>query len=185
MKSYQKILLCVVVSSISFPANAKTWTTDYGKSSLGFVASQSGQAIKGQFKKFDATIDFDPAKPETGKITATIDIASAVTGREDADGMLPQSDWFDSKKFPQAVFTTTTIKADSKPSCYIADATLAIKGVSKNVTLPFCLTPEGDAMRAKGEVLLTRTDFSIGTGQWASDATVGHAVTVTVDLLAR
>ena len=60
--------------------------------------------FQGSFKNFTANIDFDPDHPETGKIAATIDIASASTGDGERDGMLPQSSWFDTGKFPQAQF---------------------------------------------------------------------------------
>lgn len=39
-----------------------------------------GVPVEGRFKKFDAQIAFDPAKPDTSKIAFTVDIASATLG---------------------------------------------------------------------------------------------------------
>lgn len=179
------MLVGFIVLALISPAEAKSWTTDYTQSSITFSGKQSGQAFEGKFKKFETVIDFDPAKPATGKITAHIDIASAFTGSDDIDSSLPQSAWFDSSKFPKAEFVSTTITAAETPSCFKADGNLTIKGVSKPITLPFCLATEGDHVRAKGSINLTRTDFNIGTGQWTSEATVAHAVMVNLDIVAR
>lgn len=175
----------LALSAAASPALAKDWVVDYGASHLGFIGTESGESFEGMFKKFDAAINFDPAHPETGKITANIDIASVSAGNYDRDSNLPQPDWFDTAKFPKAEFATTGIKADATPSCYVASATLTIKGMTKPVMLPFCLTPEGDHSRAKGKLTISRKDFGVGTGQWADEGTVKHAVTITVDIAAK
>ena len=179
------LLLLIALLASTAPASAKTWETDYSKSSLGFIGKQGDEVIKGRFKNFQATINFDPANPTFSKITASIDITSVLTGSNDVDTSLPQSDWFDSKKFPKAEFTTTFIEADTKPSCYKATGNLTLKGISKEILLPFCLTQEGDHMHAKGEFTLMRNNFEIGIGQWADEGMVANAVTVTVDIVAK
>ena len=167
------------------PAMAKVWTVDYTQSSIGFSGTQSGQGFTGKFKTFQTNIDFDPANPTAGKITADIDIASAFTGNGEIDGYLPQSDWFNSSKFPKAQFVSSSIKAGTGPNCFEADGNLSIKGISKAVAVPFCLTTEGASTHAKGQVKLTRTDFNVGTGQWSSEGMVAHAVLVDLDIVAK
>ena len=178
------LLILMIFAGLGARAEAKSWTVDYAQSHLGFNGVASGEAFQGSFKSFKADIDFDPDHPETGKIAATIDIASAATGDGDKDGMLPQSDWFDTSKFPQAQFVSTKI-SKTGANAFEAQGNLTIKGISKPVTLPFTLAPEGDHWRAQGKTTLTRTDFHIGTGQWSNDATVKFGVDVTVDLAAR
>jgi polyisoprenoid-binding protein YceI len=181
--------LALLLLLIATPAFAKSWTVDYQNSKLGFTGIQGSAPFEGLFKTFTATIDFDPAHPETGKITATIDTGSATAGSSDRDEYLPQPDWFDVKKFPQAQFATTSIHATSPDksgaNCYEAAGTLSIKGISKDVTLPFCLKPEGDHMRAQGQLKLMRNDYTVGIGQWANEAYVKHAVDVTIDIAAK
>jgi polyisoprenoid-binding protein YceI len=165
-------------------ATAKSWVIDYDHSHLGFTGMQNAATFDGTFKKFTATIDFDPDHPESGKIAATIDMASAATGNATRDGALPGADWFDTKKFPQAQFVSTHIDRTGASS-YEAQGTLTIKGIAKTVVLPFTLRPEGDHWRAQGKVSLIRNEFGVGQGDWASEDTVAWAVDVTLDLAAK
>ena len=186
---YTLTIALAILTAAAAPVQAKDWTVDTTNSRLGFTGKQGDTPFDGSFKKFTANIDFDPAHPESGKIAATIDMASATTGTAERDGALPQSDWFDVKKFPQAEFTSTAIRAahDAKSGekCFEAEGTLTIKSVTKPVKLPFCLKPEGDMTRAQGELTLARSYFNIGLGQWATDAIVKQPVVVKIDIAAR
>jgi cytochrome b561/polyisoprenoid-binding protein YceI len=170
-------------------ANAKNWAIDYADSRLGFSGHQGETNFDGSFKTFKINVDFDPDHPETGKITAIIDITSATTGNPERDSYLPQPDWFDAAKFPQATFASTTIvsKGSDKTGgkCFEASGNLTIKGVSKQLTLPFCLKAEGDHFRAQGKVPLIRTDYKIGERDWANESYVKYAVEVNLDISAK
>lgn len=180
------LLTCVALAALTQAAHAdpKQWAVDPAHSTLTFTGDQSGEKFIGGFKKFAAQIALDPDHPESGKITVTVDIASAYAGSSDRDGMLPQSDWFDTAKFPQAQFTSTAIRKTG-PGQYVADATLTIKGMTKNVTLPFTLVQEGDHWHAQGKVGLKRNDFALGQGSFANENYVKYPVDVIVDLQAK
>jgi polyisoprenoid-binding protein YceI len=177
-------LALVFCCAISDPASAKNWAVDYANSKLGFTGTQGSSSFSGSFKIFQAVIDFDPDHPETGKINTSIDMTSATAGSPERDGYLPQPDWFDSQKFAAAQFVSTSIRKTGDHT-YIADGTLTIKGVTQPVSLPFTLVQEGDHWRAQGKVTLLRSDFHVGTGEWASESYVKYAVDVTVNLSAK
>src|ERR1700743_3052153 len=147
MANHKMKFVGLVLGVILFtsPAFAKPWTVDPANSKLGFVGMQGDTSFEGTFKTFTANIDFDPAHPETGKISATIDTSSATAGSE-RDEYLPQADWFNVKKFPQAQFASTSIRATasdkSGANCFEATGTLSIKGITKNLNLPVCLKHE-------------------------------------------
>ncbi|TWB47316.1 YceI family protein [Nitrospirillum viridazoti] len=163
------------------PASAAGWTVDTAHSKLGFTGSQSGTAFSGQFTRWDATIDFDPANPATGHATVTIDMASAKTGDVQKDQSLPEADWFSTKAFPKAVFEATTFRAKGGNQ-YEAVGTLTIRGIKKDVTLPFTLDVAGSKAHAVGKLDLVRTDYGVGQGAWGDGKMVALAVSVTVDL---
>ena len=48
--------------------------------------------------------------------------------------------------------------------------------------LPFLVEIEGNQAHAKGELVVSRTDFGLGQGQWASTAFVGDEVRIFFDL---
>ncbi len=164
-------------------ASAATWTVDRAKSKIEFTGTQTGQPFSGHFKTFAATIDFDPAKPETGHALVTIDTGSATTGDQQRDQALPGEDWFSAKAFPKAKFDVAGFKALGGDK-YAADGTLTIRDMSKPVVLPFTLTTSGDTAHAVGSVQLLRSAFGVGQGDWASDEYVAFEVNVSIDLTA-
>jgi len=178
------VLICAALLTLGSSAEAKDWVVDYTQSKLGFMGEQGSDKFMGGFKKFTAQISLDPDHPEQGKIAVTVDTSSAFAGSADRDEMLPQADWFNVAKFPQAQFTSTAIRMVS-PGKYEADATLTLKGVSKNVTLPFTLAQEGDHWHAQGRVSLMRNDFTIGQGMFSNENYVKHAVDVGIDIIAK
>ena len=177
-------LVLGLLAALTGTAQAKDWQIDYAHSHLSFVGDQNGEKFEGGFKKFDAKITLDPDHAETGVIAVTVDTSSAFAGSSDRDELLPQKDWFDTSKFSQAQFVTTSIRKIGAGH-YQAEATLTIKGMMHPVTLPFTLVPEGDHWRAQGKVTLMRDDFSLGQGMFANETYVKHAVDVLVDLVAK
>jgi hypothetical protein len=84
-------------------AQAAEWTVDKAMSSVGFVAEQQGSRFNGRFETFDATIDFDPGKPDAGKIMGTVVTDTVNTRDHDRDAALTDRDWFDSANFADPV----------------------------------------------------------------------------------
>ena len=181
----KRILLVLgVMGGLTGVAQAKDWHVDYAHSRLSFVGDQNGEKFTGGFKKFEAKIALDPDHVEMGSISVIVDTASAYAGSPDRDQMLPQKDWFDTSKFPQAQFVSTSLRKIGADQ-YEAAATLTIKGITHAVTLPFTLVPEGEHWRAQGHVLLVRSDFAVGQGQFAGETYVKLPVDVRIDLVAN
>lgn len=180
----KSLLLAGALIFATSPAMAKEWTVDYANSHLGFIGTQGTSSFNGEFKKFTSAIDLDPEKSDGGHITANIDMTSASAGSSERDGYLPQTDWFDTKQFPQAQFASTTIRKTGDHT-FIADGNLTIKGISKPISLPFTLVQDGDHWRAQGKVTILRQDFHVGLGQWANEQYVKYNVDVTVDIAAK
>lgn len=178
-----RLLPFLAVALFATTAHAKRWTVDNAHSELTFSGAQAGDPFTGTFNRFTADIDFDPAAPENGTITITVDMASARLPDAEQNASLPTEDWFFVSTFPNATFTSTAIRATGKKS-YEADGTLTIRDVSQPVTLPFTLTPEGTATRANGETVLMRQKFQLGGKQWADDKWIAYPVKVTYSILA-
>jgi polyisoprenoid-binding protein YceI len=166
------------------PVLSATWTVDPTKSRLGFSGSQTGETFAGTFKTWTAAIDFDPAKPEAAHVLVTVDMTSAATGDSQRDEALPGEDWFDVSKFPKATFEASGLTPKGGDA-FEAPGKLAIRGIGKDVTLPFTLKVDGDTAHAVGKVNLVRTAFGVGQGSWASDQYVAFEVNVDIDLTAK
>lgn len=187
------LLAALALALFTFPASAlmaepapsvapaQSWTVDPAASTIEFSGQHAGNDFKGTFKTWTANIQFDPANLLGSLATVKIDTASASTGNSTYDGSLPSSEWLNPKAFPEAVFQTKSIRQIDVGS-YEADATLTIKGVSKDVVLPFTVQIDGDAATMKGSLALDRLGFEIGKAadpkaEWV---TKDIAVTITV-----
>lgn len=178
-----KVLLAAAILLWSVSAHAAEWTIDSGKSRLGFVGSQGGSPFEGRFTRWTARIDFDPANPGAGKAVVDIDMASATTGDRQKDESLPQGEWFDIRAFPQARFEAASFRAKGG-NAFEAVGSLTIRGIRKDVVLPFTLDTAGNSAQARGRLPLIRTDYGIGQGPWKTGETVALDVAVTLDLTA-
>lgn len=144
---------------------------------LGFTARWNGEAIKGSFKAWRATIRFSPDLLEKSTIKVSVDLVSADTGDGQRDDTLKGSDFFDTAAHPGAVFTSRTIRHLSDDR-YEALGTLNLHGVSKPSTLRFSLKIDGDKATVSGTSRLDRTSFGVGQGQWAATDVVAGNVDI-------
>jgi len=147
------------------------------QSEIVFVSKQMGVPVEGRFRKFDAQVAFDPAKPATSKIAFTVDVASASLGSREADAELPKAVWFNTAKFPQATFQSSTVKALGGGKFEVAGK-LSIKGVSTDLVVPVALAQTGANTTATGAFAIKRLSFKIGENEWADTSMVADDVQV-------
>jgi polyisoprenoid-binding protein YceI len=181
---YASLAAIALIAAPAFAAPAPSWTVDKARSQVAFVASMSGQAINGSFRRFDARIAFDPANLAGSSVTAVIDTASAATGDASRDQSLPAPDWFAVKAFPRATFASRSFKSLGG-NRYQAAGTLTIRGVARPVALPFQLVIAGNVAQMRGTVTIDRRWFGVGQGQFASPDPVAAAVKVNIAITAR
>lgn len=164
-------------------ATAPAFAADYAvgpNSTLGFSSNFQGEDFNGSFKKFDATIHFDPNDLASSKFDVKVDLASVETGDSDRDGALPDSDFFDIAKFPQAHFVTTGFRQVG--SDVIADGTLSLKGTSKPVALKVTFSAKGEKATLDIASAVKRLDFNVGAGEYADTSTIGDEVKIKAHL---
>ena len=176
------LALAIAVGAAA-PAEAAHWTVDHAKSKLGFTVMWSNEPFSGSFRSWKADIDFDPNAPHLAHATVAIDLASEASDESDFDDGLKGAQGFQTSQFPVARFVTTTF-AHEIGTEYIATGNLTLKGITRQVILPFSLTINGNTAHMKGTAHVMRTDFGVGLGTWAAPAPVAHDVTVTIDLTA-
>jgi polyisoprenoid-binding protein YceI len=178
------LALGLLAAAVIAPAaEARPWTVDKAASRLGFAASMNGDAFEGTFRRWDAVIVFDPANLKASRASVTVDMTSAVTGQSTRDEALPSGDWFAANRFPRATFVTRTITRTG-PNRYSAAGDLTIRGVKRPVVLPFTLAITGNTAKMNGQLVLDRTAFGVGQGQWRTGSAVPAKVTVNVAVTA-
>lgn len=151
------------------------------KSALAFVSSQMGVSVDGSFKRFAATLDFDPARPEAGRATLDIELASIDAGGPEANEEVKGKNWFDVKQHPVARFVSTSVKPLGN-NRYEVRGQMSIKGKTREVAAPFTLKADGAGALLEGSFPLKRLDYGIGTGAWGDTSVVADAVQINFKL---
>lgn len=168
------LLVLALCTAVTAPAPAQI---NAAKSSVVAISKQMGVPVEGVFKRFNAQISFDPARPAEGKASIEIDIASFDLGDADFNRETAKKEWFDAAKFPKATFVTTAIRP-AGAGRYEAAGKLTIKGRTQDVVAPVSYRAEGGQQVFEGTLPIRRLAFSIGEGEWKDTATVADEVQI-------
>ena len=152
------------------------------QSELSFITKQMGVPVDGKFKKFDATLSFDPKKPEAGSVAFSIEMASAGLGVPETDSEMPKPIWFNTAKFPQATFQSTAIKGLGNGR-FDVTGKISIKGNVRELVVPVSIVQSGANSTATGSFVLKRLEFKIGEEEWSDTTVVANDVTVKFKLV--
>lgn len=158
-------LALVMFGVLPAAAEERAWTLDTAASRVGFVIKQMNVPVEGGFKRFSVSARFDPARPEQGRFSIEIDVASIDTGSSEGDGEARRPAWFDVARYPRVQFVSQGAQrlADGR---LMLSGDLAIKGKTRRVAIPVTLTRQARGWLASGAFPLRRADFGIGGGDW-------------------
>jgi polyisoprenoid-binding protein YceI len=178
MRRMPFVVVSALLAGLTGPvAVAAPLAVDLAKSEIAFVSKQMGVPVEGRFRRFTAELDFDPKKPEAGKVRLDIDTASIDAGSPEADAEVIRKPWFNVQQFPKATFVSQAVKALGGER-YQVSGPLTAKGKTVNVTAPFTVKAAGGAQVFSGTFVIKRNDFGIGDGPWNDPDTVADEVQV-------
>lgn len=150
---------------------------DAAKSAIRFVTKQMNVPVEGVFRKFDASVSFDPAKPEATRAQFEVDLGSIDLGNAEGETEARRKLWLDVDAFPKAKFVASSVKQVA-PGRYEAAGALTIKGTTRNIVAPFTLTDAAGTRTVEGQFPLKRLQYRIGEAQWSDTDTVADDVLV-------
>jgi len=137
-------------------------------STIGFsVPIAAGMTrVTGKFTRFEASVLYDADDPSRWTIDASIEAASVDTGIDERDEDLRGPDFFDTENHPRILFESDAIQRRGDE--FVARGTLTIRGVAREIELPFRVTAvdweeEAPLLGLAAEFSLNRTDFGVGT----------------------
>jgi polyisoprenoid-binding protein YceI len=177
-------LATVAFAMFVTPADAAHWAVDHAKSSLGFTVNWSGEPFSATFRNWNADIALDPADLSHARIVASIDLASEASDTPDNDAGLKGPEGFWVERFRIARFESNAISSGGGNK-FLARGTLSLHGLTREIALPFTLDIQGDSAHASGRVRVLRTDFALGTGEWAAPTPIAHEVDIRLDIAAK
>ena len=111
------------------------WVLDPTHSELTFkVKHLMISNVKGEFRKFNATVLSDGEDFSNAEVSATIEAASVDTNNEDRDNHLRSDDFFGADEHPRLTFESTELTKLDEDN-YRLKGLLQIKGVKNEITL--------------------------------------------------
>jgi polyisoprenoid-binding protein YceI len=177
-------LAAVLLLSWAGICAAADWRLTPEASQLEFIATYEGQPVLGAFRRFDVRLAFDPRQPSGSRLEVSVATGSADMNSDDVTQTIKGPEWFDAGRYPEARFTSTDIVQEG-PGRYAARGTLSLKGVQRRLTVPITWNESGDTANMRGQLTIRRTDFNIGTGEWASGSMIGLDVVLRFNVKVR
>lgn len=129
--------------------------------SINFSIKNAGIKVDGKFTGFEALINFNTTDVSNAKIEAKIDVNTINTGINARDKHLKKEEYFDFEKYPKITFVSTEF-TQTKADLYQVTCELTIKNTKKKIQFPFTFINK----TFKGNFLLNRKDFGVGSNSW-------------------
>lgn len=174
------IALLAVAFTLGAPATAAEYVQAPG-SSLTFASRYQGEVFTGRFPSFTTRLRFDPKQLATSRLDVAIPLAGVTTRNPDRDSTLQSADFFNTAKYPQARFTSSRFRSLGG-NRYAADGTLALRGISRPVTLAFTWQA-GPRPVLTGKATVKRLDFNVGGGDWADTELLPNDVAISTKVV--
>ena len=168
------------------------WNIDTSHSGIQFkVRHMVISKVRGTFKTWKGTVDFDAQNPAASKVTVSIDATSIDTQEPKRDEHLRSPDFFHTEKFPQITFAGTKFEKLSEEKFRLV-GDLTIHGVTRSVELETQYLGGGkdpwgnERIAFEARTAVNRKDFGLGWNQVleAGGVLVGEQIEIVLDVQA-
>jgi polyisoprenoid-binding protein YceI len=168
---------------------ADRYVIDPVHTSVGFAVRHLViSKVRGNFKEFSGTIVYDEQDITRSSVDVTINSASINTENVKRDRHLRSPDFLDAGRFPTLTFTSKRI--EERGDGHVAVGDLTIRGVTREVALPFTLNgkivdPWGKTrIGAEAELTINRHDFGVSWSERMDSGglVVGNEVKITISV---
>lgn len=166
-------------------APAETWNIDPAHCSVNFTVRHIYVKIPGRFATFTGTIRFDPENLAGSSIAVAVQIASVDTFVDKRDEDLRSPNFFDAARYPSMTFTSREI-VSMGGDAYVANGTLTIKDVSRDIALPFTylgkkknpLDPTKTVAGFESLFPVKLLDYHVGDEKWQRMGALGDTADI-------
>ena len=185
-------LLVVFVASTSFFAATTKYETDAAHSNIGFSVPIAGglSHVRGKFTDFNVAIVYDDKDISKSSVNAVIKATSVDTGIERRDAHLRTADFFDVEKNPEITFKSSRIEKKGKG--FIAHGTFTMRGVSKEIALPFTINgvtrdekTGKTTLGVTARTTINRKDYGVSWSRADNPNFLGDMIDIELNIITR
>ncbi len=183
-RNFFLFLIFGIVASLSSNVSAAPYRLLKEQSSIKFFISLSGENIKGEFKDYAITMDFDPDHPENTRAEGQVRLSDKTITAENTQVQqeIAHPAWLNTVKFPVATFKVSGLE-QATPNNYKAFGTLTLLGKTLPLEAYVLVSGKDDSRTADVTVLIDRLKYGIGIGEWATKKPLYNMVTVYAHLV--
>jgi polyisoprenoid-binding protein YceI len=157
-----KSILLVISGLWCFTFAQQPMTTFDNDSQVKFNIKHFGLSVIGSIQGLEGTVRFDPADLFNSQMNVSLMASTINTGNESRDNHLKKKDYFDVIQFPKITFKSKFVTAAQNPGTYIVNGTLFLKGLKKDINIPFTAKPKNNGYQFNGTFQMNRREFGIG-----------------------
>lgn len=160
-------LTCIIATS------GYTQTINPSKSKISFeISNMLINTVEGTFSGMKGTVIFSEKDWSAAQFDVCIDAASVNTDNQSRDEHLRSVDFFDTAKYPDICFKSSTISKAA--GGYVVQGSLTMRGITKDVNIPFAFSDNV----LSGILNINRLDYKVGED--TGTAMVGDEVKITI-----
>ncbi len=173
-------ILSTAIALLLFPAGVfaqTTWKATSG--AVSFKIKNAGITVTGRFSGFNSTLAFGADKLASSSLKGSVDVGTIKTGNDKRDEDLKGDKYFDAGKYK--TIEIKSVKLYKKGAQYAGLFNVTIKGVTKQVEIPFSFTQHGNEAEFKGDFTINRRDYGVG----GKTLTMSDDADVSIDVKAK
>lgn len=159
------------------------WKIDYQDSFIKFTGDQAGAVFGGEWKTWEADVQFDATQLSKARFNVSIDPSSGFTNDQERDDTIRSSDFFDVMQFTDARYQASDFSVIENG--FRSNGTLTMKGFSSAAVVRFNVIEENGKTILTGTAPLDRLVWNIGSGDWTDTSWVGQQVMVEVRVVTQ
>ena len=166
MKLIQSSLIAFAVF-FAGTASAAHFVIEEGHSSIQTQFKHVGISwLRGQFKSFSGSLEYDPENVSASSITVDIDTASIDSNHETRDEHMREPRHLDTALYPTANFVSTNV-VDNGDGKMNVSGDFTLRGVTKEIAIEVIIAGEGETrwsdyrMGLEGATTIDMRDFGV------------------------
>ncbi|MEM9887949.1 MAG: YceI family protein [Bacteroidota bacterium] len=155
-----KNLKIAVVAVVTLSFTAFVWT-DMANWNIqkDYEVRFEGRGAEGTFSGLEGEVVFDPSNLSASKMDVSVDASSISTGNATKDKHARGESWFHTEKYPKIQFQSK--RFSKQGSTYEVVGDLNLRGVKKEITIPFTFKEQAKGGLFEGNFVINRTDYGI------------------------
>ena len=171
-------MIIMLVLAIGLNVSAQSFQPADAKSTVKFTIKNFGVNTGGSFKGLQGVITWEGTAPQKGAFDISVDATTVDTDNESRDNHLRKEEYFNVEKYPKIGFKSDRVTVSG--NTFTAYGKLTIKGITKDISIPFTAIAKDGGYLFEGSFQLDRKDYKIG----GNSMVLGDSVTLTLSVFA-